>query len=115
MVNVDWPTAVAGEADIVSSVSASACHIGRPIGVNPGQLKEFEISNSLGQLAYGNIFTYLLVVSGITSTYLCPTNANVYNIDFVKFKIRDVESGAVLFEIAKPPDDEVDRVDQVKL
>ena len=55
----------------------------------------------------------MLVVSGITSTYLCPTNANVYNIDFVKFKIRDVESGAVLFEIAKPPDDEVDRVDQV--
>ena len=35
---------------------------------------------------------------------MCPTNANVYNIDFVKFKIRDVDSGAVLFEIAKPPD-----------
>jgi len=54
----------------------------------------------------------VLQLKGITSTYLCPTNANVYNIDFVKFKIRDVESGAVLFEIAKPPDDEVDRVDQ---
>ena len=26
-VNVNWPTAVAGEADTVSSVSASACHI----------------------------------------------------------------------------------------
>ena len=38
MVNVNWPTAVAGEADIVSSVSASACHIGGPIGVNPGEL-----------------------------------------------------------------------------
>ena len=45
MVNVNWPTAVAGEADIVSSVSASACHIGGTIGVDPGELA----------LAYGNI------------------------------------------------------------
>ena len=36
MVNVNWPTAVAGEADIVSSVSA--CHIGGPSDVNPGEL-----------------------------------------------------------------------------
>ena len=36
--NLDWPTAVAGEADNVSSVSASACHIGGPIDVNPGEL-----------------------------------------------------------------------------
>ena len=34
----DPPTAVAGEADNVSSVSASACHIGGPIYVNPGEL-----------------------------------------------------------------------------
>ena len=38
MVNVNWPTAVAGDADIVSSVSASACHIDGPIYVNPGEL-----------------------------------------------------------------------------
>ena len=38
MVNVNRPTAVAGEADIVSSVSASPFHIGGPIGVNPGEL-----------------------------------------------------------------------------
>ena len=38
MFNVNWPTAVAGEADNVSSVSASACHIGGPIDVNPGEL-----------------------------------------------------------------------------
>lgn len=30
-------------------------------------------------------------------------DANVYDIDFTRFKIRDLESGAVLFEIAKPP------------
>ena len=38
MVNVNWPTAVAGIADNVSSLSASACHIGGPIDVNPGEL-----------------------------------------------------------------------------
>ena len=34
MINVKWPTAVADKADIVSSVSASACYIGGPIGVS---------------------------------------------------------------------------------
>ena len=38
MFNVNWPTAVAGEADNVSSVSPSACHIGGLIDVNPGEL-----------------------------------------------------------------------------
>ena len=36
--NVDWPSAVSGDAGNVSSVSASACYIGGPIGVNPGEL-----------------------------------------------------------------------------
>lgn len=35
--------------------------------------------------------------------YLCKPEDNVYNIDFTRFKIRDLESGTVLFEIAKPP------------
>lgn len=38
----------------------------------------------------------------ITETYLCSPDANIYAIDFTRFKIRDLESGAVLFEIAKP-------------
>ena len=33
-----WPTAVAGEADSVSSLSASVCHIGGTNSVNPGQI-----------------------------------------------------------------------------
>ena len=33
-----WLTAVAGVGDSVSSVSASACHIGGPNSVNPGQI-----------------------------------------------------------------------------
>lgn len=38
----------------------------------------------------------------ITDSYLCDPDANIYEIDFTRFKIRDLESGAVLFEIAKP-------------
>lgn len=34
--------------------------------------------------------------------YLCKPEDNVYNIDFTRFKIRDLETGSVLFEIAKP-------------
>lgn len=38
---------------------------------------------------------------------LCnTTDANVYDIDFTRFKIRDLESGAVLFEIMKPPSEQ---------
>ena len=35
--NAFWPTAVVGEADSVNSVLASACYIGGPKGVSPGQ------------------------------------------------------------------------------
>ena len=38
MVNIILPTVAAGEEDIVRSVSASACHIGGPNYVNPGQI-----------------------------------------------------------------------------
>jgi len=34
--------------------------------------------------------------------YLCRPEANVYNIDFTRFKLRDMDSNAVLFEVAKP-------------
>ena len=37
MANAFWPTAVVGEAESVNSVSASACQIGGPKGVSPGQ------------------------------------------------------------------------------
>nr|XP_014335796.1 PREDICTED: protein unc-119 homolog A [Bos mutus] len=35
--------------------------------------------------------------------YLCSPEENIYKIDFVRFKIRDMDSGTVLFEIKKPP------------
>lgn len=34
------------------------------------------------------------------------SDANIYDIDFTRFKIRDLESGAVLFEIMKPPSEQ---------
>jgi len=44
----------------------------------------------------------VLQLKKITSGYLCSPDANVYDIDFTRFCIRDLESGTILFEIAKP-------------
>ena len=38
-----------------------------------------------------------------TDTYLCSPDANQFGIDFTRFKIRDMETNTVLFEISKPP------------
>lgn len=43
--------------------------------------------------------------------YLCEPGANVYSIDFTRFKIRDMETGTVLFEIAKPDNIEEEIID----
>lgn len=40
--------------------------------------------------------------------YLCTPAANVYKIEFVKFKIRDVDSGATLFEVTKSDEEDAD-------
>lgn len=45
----------------------------------------------------------VLRLNKITEKYLCSPDANIYGIDFTRFKLRDMESGAVLFEVAKPP------------
>ncbi|KAJ8377586.1 hypothetical protein AAFF_G00256040 [Aldrovandia affinis] len=45
----------------------------------------------------------VLGLQKITENYLCSPDENVYNIDFTRFKIRDMETGTVLFEITKPP------------
>ena len=50
---------------------------------------------------------------GATEGYLVDGRKNEYQIDFTRFKIRDMETGAVLFEIAKPEleDDEMEEDD----
>lgn len=50
----------------------------------------------------------VLKLTKITETYLCDPDANIYDIDFTRFKIRDLESGAILFEIAKPLPENID-------
>ncbi|XP_018604239.1 protein unc-119 homolog B-like [Scleropages formosus] len=45
----------------------------------------------------------VLGLRSVTTDYLCKPEDNVYKIDFTRFKIRDLETGTVLFEIAKPP------------
>jgi protein unc-119 len=50
----------------------------------------------------------VLRLNKISDDYLCASDANVYDIDFTRFKIRDLESGAILFEIAKPPNEQTD-------
>lgn len=46
----------------------------------------------------------------MTEHYLCPLEANVYGIDFTRFRIRDMESNTVLFEIAKPSGQDVQQI-----
>lgn len=48
----------------------------------------------------------VLRLTKISEEYLCAPDANIYEIDFTRFKIRDLESSAVLFEIAKPPSEQ---------
>ncbi|TRY95366.1 hypothetical protein DNTS_035705 [Danionella cerebrum] len=45
----------------------------------------------------------VLGLQKITDNYLCGPERNIHKIDFTRFKIRDMESGTVLFEITKPP------------
>lgn len=62
---------------------------------------------------------HVLRLNRVTEDYLCPPEANIYGIDFTRFKIRDITSSTTLFEIAKPPvvdqeeegDDEGEEVD----
>eukprot|EP00742_Colponemidia_sp_Colp-10_P003159 GILJ01003366.1.p1 GENE.GILJ01003366.1~~GILJ01003366.1.p1 ORF type:complete len:205 (+),score=23.04 GILJ01003366.1:58-615(+) len=46
---------------------------------------------------------YCLALTGPTEEFLCPLDANTYGIDFVAFKIRDLDSSTTLFDIRKDP------------
>ena len=49
------------------------------------------------------IFTVMTLIAG----YLCPLEANIYNIEFTRFKLRDLDSQNVLFEVTKPTEEEI--------
>ena len=42
---------------------------------------------------------YIMSLDKVTDKFFCPLSANIYNIKFDAFKIRDLNSGIVLFEI----------------
>lgn len=39
----------------------------------------------------------------LPADFLCPLSANTYGIDFLSFKIRDMDTQHVVFEVAKDP------------
>uniref|UniRef100_G3P1G5 GMP phosphodiesterase delta subunit domain-containing protein n=1 Tax=Gasterosteus aculeatus aculeatus TaxID=481459 RepID=G3P1G5_GASAC len=63
---------------------------------------EEDLQTQSGHITPEDVFGLRVAARG----YLCKPQDNIYNIDFVRFKIRDLETGTVLFEIAKPPQTE---------
>lgn len=49
---------------------------------------------------------YVLNLKKPTDSFLCSLQANIYNIQFLAFKIRDAETNQVFFSIEKEGDDE---------
>uniref|UniRef100_A0A0N4Z233 GMP_PDE_delta domain-containing protein n=1 Tax=Parastrongyloides trichosuri TaxID=131310 RepID=A0A0N4Z233_PARTI len=49
----------------------------------------------------------VLSLESITSDYLCNSEDNIYDIEFTKFRIRDMDTDQILFEIAKPTEDDL--------
>ena len=49
---------------------------------------------------------YVASLTEATQQFLCPLSANTFGIEFVYFKVRDLESGTVLFEVAEEAEEE---------
>lgn len=49
---------------------------------------------------------YVASLTEATDRFLCPLSANIYGIEFVYFKVRDLESGTVLFEVENQDEEE---------
>ncbi|RNA33678.1 hypothetical protein BpHYR1_035511 [Brachionus plicatilis] len=71
--------------------------------------KSTELSEKdlLEKLKRGNAITPddILKLNGPTQNYLCKISDNVYEIDFVHFKIRDMDKNRTLFEVMKASGD----------
>lgn len=48
----------------------------------------------------------VLRLNYITESFLCRPEDNIYDIEFVRFKVRDIDTDSVLFEINKPSEDD---------
>lgn len=52
---------------------------------------------------------YVRKLEGYTDTFLCSTSANIYKIRFTKFRVRDLDSGSVLFEVEEEKNEETEK------
>lgn len=79
------PLALALSLSLVSSLSAlsqSSSHFQMALAVTPESVLKY---------------------TKPTADFLCPLSANTYGIDFLSFKIRDMDTQHVVFEVAKDP------------
>ena len=90
-VNAFWPTAEVGEADHVNSVSASACHIGGPKGVSPGQKALLQGNQILESIWYKEHFEIHPLVCNIQniSPHLARTALQFLTSIFISMPHRD--------------------------
>jgi hypothetical protein len=49
---------------------------------------------------------YVRNLAGYTEHFLCNITENIYNIRFIKFRVRDLESETVLFEVEEEKTEE---------
>lgn len=75
--------------------------------LNP-QLRSDESDSDMKSKSEANLLTPedIFNLTKISDDYLCSPDANIYEIDFTRFKIRDLETNSVLFEIAKQPSEQ---------
>ncbi|XP_030392235.1 protein unc-119 homolog A isoform X1 [Gopherus evgoodei] len=73
--------------------------------------KRWDLQAGFGKAAPSNAGSTVCFLPWVPD-YLCTPEENVYKIDFTRFKIRDMESGTVLFEITKPPASEREHGDK---
>ena len=48
----------------------------------------------------------VLAFTEATPDFLCPMSANEYGVEFFYFRVRDMDSGQVLFEVKREAEDE---------
>ena len=78
-----------------------------PLTVTPVTVTLFGRPNTVTVSGEACNFNRNFRLGCITENYLCAPEANVYGIDFTRFKIRDMGTNATLFEISKPPGAEI--------
>ena len=62
------------------------------------------VENSITQEYVKNLTSY-------TDTYLCKIKDNIFDIKFLKFKVRDLDSGFTLFEVASDIEEDEEPVE----